>query len=198
MKLITLLLIATALPLLAAETNPAPAPGSAETHITSKSVQFDMKTRQAVYKGDVQVKDPRIDLNCELLTATVSEGGGRVDNLVAESNVVAVITTNNTVFTVTAPKAIYIYQVQPTATNQTLELTGLPEPKITWPQPDSDPVRTNECVGRRILWDFITGVIDIEGHRGVFPSIDSFDNPLQEINKASSTNAPTAAPATNP
>ena len=198
MKLIALLLTATALPVLAAETGPAPAADPAATHITSKSVKFDMKTRQAIYSGEVQVKDPRIELNCELLTATVSESGGRVDNLVAESNVVALITTNNTVFTVTAAKAIYIYEVQPTATNQTLELSGLPEPKITWPQPDSEPARTNEFAARRILWNFGTGVIDAEGHRGVFPSFDTFDNPLKKMDKPAPTNSAPATPANTP
>jgi len=200
MRLIVLSLLALgAVRLCAAETNAEPsAPAAAETQITSQSVDFDLKTRQAIYKGDVHVEDPRIALSCEFLTATIAESGGRVDSLIAESNVVATIITNETVFTVTAAKAIYTYQVLPTATNQTLELTGTPEPSITWPQKDSEPPRTNKFVARKILWDIGTGNINAVGHRGVFPSVDTLSNPMKDIEKAAETNPAPTAPATNP
>ena len=193
MKLIVLLWLATALILSAAPTDLASAANSGETHITSESVNFDLKSRQAIYRGNVHVNDPRISLKCEWLAATISSSGGRVDNLVAETNVVALIATNETVFTVKAAKATYTYQVQPTVTNQTLELTGTPEPTITWPQPESDPVRTNEFAARRILWDIGTGNISAEGHRGVFPSVETFNNPLKELEQAASTNSASAS-----
>jgi lipopolysaccharide export system protein LptA len=194
MKLIAFLLLAIGtVRMHATESGPVPtASGVTETHITSQSVSFDLKTRQAVYRGDVRVDDPRIALTCDFLTATISESGGRVDNLIAESNVVAVIVTNNTTFTVTAAKAIYTYRLSSTATNQTLELTGTPEPRITWPQEGSEPPRTNEFVARRILWDISTGNIDAEGHRGIFPSVDALSNPMKEIQRAATNSAPPA------
>lgn len=200
MKLIVFLLLAFGTArVCAAETDAgAAATNAAETRITSRTVSFDLKTRQAVYRGDVHVDDPRIDLICDFLTATISESGGRVDSLVAESNVVAVITTNNTVFTVTAAKANYNYRVSSTTTNQTLELTGTPEPRITWPQEGSVPPRTNEFVARRILWDISTGNIDAEGHRGVFPSVGALSNPLKEIERATATNSTPVSPSTKP
>jgi hypothetical protein len=194
MKLIAFLLLAIGVAhVCAAETDAGPATtDAAATRITSQLVNFDLKTRQALYQGDVKVEDPRIALTCGILTATISEGAGRVDSLIAESNVVAIITTNNTVFTVTAAKAVYNCRMSHTVTNQTLELSGLPEPKITWPQEGSTPTRTNEFVARRILWDIGTGNIKAEGHRGVFPSVDALNNPLKEIEKTASTNsAPT-------
>lgn len=200
MKLIVFLLLAAgAMHGFAAETDAGAATThAAETHITSKTVNFDLKTRQAVYHGDVKVEDPRIALTCEVLTATISESGGRVDSLIAESNVVAVISTNNTIYTVTAAKAIYNYRVSPAVTNQTLELSGLPEPKITWPQEGSEPPRPNEFAARRILWDIGTGNIIAEGHRGVFPTMDAWSNPLKEIDKATATNSAPPAPSTRP
>jgi hypothetical protein len=173
MKLIILSLLALGvMPLWAVTTQAAPILPASATQITAESVDFDLKSRQAVYHGDVKVVDPRINLNCEWLTATIAESGGRVDRLVAESNVVATIVTNDTVFTVKSPRAIYTYNVLPTVTNQILELSGVPEPTITWPQAASNPPRTNEFIARRILWNIGEGTITAEGHRGVFPSVD--------------------------
>ena len=195
MKLIVFsLLAAGVLSLAAAEPDAAPALAAA-TQITSQAVDFDLKARQAVYHGNVTVQDPRIHLTCEFLTATIAESGGRVDSLVAESNVVAVIVTNNTVFTVTSPKAIYNYQVLASATNQTLELSGLPEPRITWPQTNSVPPETNQFTARRIFWDIGKGTIKAEGHRGVFPNVGA----LKKVTEAAAaTNAPVTPAPTNP
>ncbi|MFN3410430.1 MAG: LptA/OstA family protein [Limisphaerales bacterium] len=179
-----LLLVLGLAPLIARAAEPGP---EAETHIASDSVEFDMKTRLAVYRGNVTVTDPRIALTCEFLTAKVLDSG-QVERIVAETNVVATIVTNNTTFTVTAAKATYTYQVSATATNQTLELTGLPAPKITWPQEDVSPPRTNEFTARRILWDLANERLTAEEHRGVFPDFQA----LRQRNRAA-TNAPPAA-----
>jgi len=167
-----------------------------ETKITARTGEFDLKSRQVVYRENVAVLDPRIQLTCELLTANIAESGGRVDSLVAESNVVAIIATNDTIYTVKAEKAIYTYQLIGTTTNQTLELSGSPAPKITWPQPNSEPPRTNTGIASRILWDLITGKIKAENPQGVFPSVDAARNPLREITEPTSTNSTPAAPAT--
>lgn len=166
-------------------------PGAeAETHIASDTVEFDMKSRLAVYRGNVKVTDPRIALTCEFLTAKVLDSG-QVERIVAETNVVAIIVTNQTTFTVTAARAIYTYQVSATATNQTLELTGVPAPKITWPQEDVVPPRTNEFTARRILWDLANERLTAEEHRGVFPDFES----LRQRNRApANAPAPPAGP----
>jgi lipopolysaccharide export system protein LptA len=190
--LIALSLLAAGILSLAVAAPDASAPAkSAVTQITSQAVDFDLKARQATYRGDVTVLDPRIRLTCETLTATIAESGGRVDSLVAESNVVAIIATNDTVFTVTSSKAIYSYQVTPKTTNQTLELSGLPEPKITWPQTNGVVAETNVFTARRILWNISAGTIKAEGHRGVFPNVDALKNvaaPAAATNKVVAPN----------
>lgn len=194
MKRIALLLLATGTMLLIAATpDTSTPPKAAATQITSKAVDFDLKARQAVYRGNVKVLDPRIQLTCEALTATIAESGGRVDSLVAESNVVATIATNNTVFTVTSSKAIYTYQLTPQITNQTLELSGLPEPKITWPQTNGVTAETNEFTARRILWNISAGTIKAEGHRGVFPNVDALKNVAEPASVTNKVVAPTPA-----
>jgi lipopolysaccharide export system protein LptA len=178
------------MPLRAAdETTPGEAP---VTQITSQTVDFDLKTRQAVYHGDVHVADPRITLTCEMLRATLAEAGGRVESLIAETNVVALIATNDTVYTVKSAQATYTYKVTAAATNQTLELSGEPDPKITWPQAGSDPVLTNEFTARRIFWDIGNDTINAEQHRGVFPNFSASRKPAASAPEA--TNSPTIAP----
>jgi lipopolysaccharide export system protein LptA len=192
MKLTALLLfLAVSLSVRAAE--PTPLTGMPETHISSDSVEFDMKTRVATYQGNVRVADPRITITCDFLTARVPESG-RVDSIVAETNVVAVIATNNTVFTVNAAKAIYTYQVLPFTTNQTLELTGLPAPRVTWPQEDNTPPKTNEFFARRILWDLGRNTFKADEHRGVFPDMEALKKRVKSPDTAASTNAPAAKP----
>jgi len=164
-----------------------PIDAATETHISSDSVEFDMKTRLAIYRGNVRVQDPRITMTCEYLTAKVP-AGGRVDSIIAETNVVATIVTNNTTFTITSAKATYTYQVLPFATNQTLELTGLPLPKISWPQEDVVPPGTNEFTARRILWDLGRGSFRAEEQRGVFPDMETLKKRVP---------IPKVAPATN-
>lgn len=193
MKLIcTLLGLAVTAALWADE--PAATNSLAATHITSDSVEFDMKARVATYSGNVRVADPSITMTCEFLTAKVP-ASGRVESIIAETNVVAVIVTNNTTFTITAAKAIYLYQVFPFATNQTLELTGVPWPKVTWPQEDTTPVQTNEFSARRIVWDLNKNSLKADEHRGVFPDMESMRNRIKP--GASATNTTTAPkPAT--
>jgi lipopolysaccharide export system protein LptA len=157
------------------------------THITSDSVEFDMKARVATYHGNVRVADPSITMTCEFLTAKVP-ASGRVESIVAETNVVAVIVTNSTTFTVTAARAVYLYQVLPFATNQTLELTGEPEPKITWPQENSDPVHTNEFAARRIVWDLNKNTVKADSHRGVFPDMEAMRKRVAQPKDPSATN----------
>jgi lipopolysaccharide export system protein LptA len=182
------LLTAGILSAIAAEPDTAaPAPPGV-TQITSQTVDFDLKARQAVYHGKVNVQDPRIHLTCERLTATIAESGGRVDSLVAESNVVANIATNDTVYTVTSQKATYTYQVAADSTNQTLELIGSPWPTITWPP-------TNVATGRRIFWDIGRGKIKIDEPIGRFPNVDALKKVAEP---APATNAVVAPKPANP
>ena len=111
---------------LPAQTN-APATPRATTRIDSDSVDFDMNTnaRTATYLGHVRVDDPQMKLTCAWLLADLPQGGGHINHIVAETNVVIDFAddkgqTNHA----TSDKAVYDYNVQGTVTNETVTLTG--------------------------------------------------------------------------
>ena len=143
----TLVLASLSLPL-NAQTNPtAPAAKPAErppTQITSDSVDFDLKTRMAVYRGHVRVNDSLMTLTCEVLSAKVPEGGRGFESVVAEQNVTINATdakgqTNRA----TGDKVIYTYKVEGSVTNEVIELTG--NPRLEAPQ--------GTLTGEVIVWD---------------------------------------------
>lgn len=98
------------------------------TQIDSDSADFDLKGRQAIYSGHVRVTDPRMTLTCAQLTVDLPPTGGRINHIVAETNVVIDATdekgaTNH----ITCDKAVYDYNVQGMVTNDTVTLTGNPQ-----------------------------------------------------------------------
>jgi lipopolysaccharide transport protein LptA len=118
--------------ILALVTTNAPAPKTpaphAPTRIDSDSADFDLNGRQAVYYGNVRVDDPRMKLTCAQLTVDLPPTGGRINHIVAETNVVIDATdekgaTNH----VTSDKAVYDYNMQGAVTNETITLTGNPQ-----------------------------------------------------------------------
>ena len=112
------------------KTNATPHPPRV-THIDSDSADFDMNARRAVYRGNVRVSDPEMKLTCALLIADLPQSGGRVNRIVAETNVVIDSTDNKGQTThVTGDKAVYIYNVQNGVTNETVTLTGNPQPRV--------------------------------------------------------------------
>jgi lipopolysaccharide transport protein LptA len=121
--LITLIAVAGVLDL-RAQTNPAVMP-HAPTRIDSDSVDFDLNAHQAVYHGDVRVDDPQMKLTCAHLVVFLPESGGRPDRIVAETNVVIDFTDEkNQKMHTTSDKAVYIFEIQNGATNETVTLTG--------------------------------------------------------------------------
>ena len=128
---------------------PEPKPESVETastHIYSDTVELDIKSRSAVYRGNVRLDDPRIQLTCEQLSAEVPEEGGRVDRVVAETNVVILLfddegNTNRAY----ADKAVYSCTVSDSLTNEVVELSGDPQPRIERPE--------GTLYGDTIVWD---------------------------------------------
>ena len=152
------------------ETNLPPAGADGRTRIASKHGRFDFVTRSLVYADDVRVEDPRIRITCEFLLAKFpTNGNHRVDTIVAETNVVALITTNDITYRITAARAVFIFHPSATTTNETLELSGLPEPSIQWVQDDLATIKTNTFSARRIVWDLMNNNITAEDNHGVFP-----------------------------
>jgi len=98
------------------------------TDISSDSWDYYNETRQMVYHGNVRVDNPQLKLTCAQITAGFSPAGGRINHIVAETNVVIDATdekgaTNH----VTCDKAVYDYNVQGSVTNDTVTLTGNPQ-----------------------------------------------------------------------
>ena len=184
----------------AAATSPAATLGS-ETHITSKLGRFDFNTRSLVYSENVRVVDPRIQLTCEYLTAKFpTNGARRVESITAETNVVALISTNDITYTITAAMAVYTYRPEATKTNETLELTGSPEPAIRWVSGDQPAAKTNEFTARRIVWDLTNNQISAEDNRGSFPDFSNAQHRIKPdtgaTNAVSTNTVPEPKPST--
>ena len=98
------------------------------TEIISKSAYFDLKARTAIYMGDVRIKDPRMELSCEVLTVKLAtEGGGKFQNIIAENNVIIDFSDDKGQHIHgTGGKAIYTYNVTSTYTNDVMELLENP------------------------------------------------------------------------
>jgi lipopolysaccharide export system protein LptA len=126
------LMAATAGPAARAQsgTNAAPPPPRV-THIDSDSADFDGNGHTVTYCGHVHVSDPAMNLTCARLVADLPEAGGRPSRIVAETNVVIDSTDSKGQTThVTGDQAVYIYNVQNGVTNETVTLTGNPQPQV--------------------------------------------------------------------
>jgi len=131
-----------------------------ETSIESDRVDFDMKSRQAIYHGHVRVTDPRVNMTCDTLTARIPNEGKRIDSIVAETNVVILIPDKGVTNHATASRAVYTWQISGGKTNETLELTGLPAPSIETPQ--------GTLTGDSIIWDRGADTLSAKNQRMVY------------------------------
>ncbi len=94
-----------------------------EIDITSDSFDYDQKSGVALYTGHVFVSDPQMQLRCEVMRVVLPAGGGKIDNIVAEKNVVIdLVDPKGQKSHATGGKAVY------QSKSDTVELTG--EPKI--------------------------------------------------------------------
>ena len=151
MKRILLILGAALCSVAAAQTN-VPAsnpPPSGPTEITSDSADFDLNSRQAIYRGQVFVSDPEVKLHCEQLTIKFPMEKGQTNkisrpNLVqAETNVVIDFTDEKgTTYHVTSALAVYAYNVVNLVTNETVTFTG--SPRVETSDATSDTIITSE------------------------------------------------------
>ena len=106
-------------------TSTAPKPPRAPTIINSDRADFDLTGRHAVYRGNVRVDDPQMQMSCEELTADLPQTGGHINHLVALTNVVMdSVDDKGQTNHATSDKAIYDYSVVNGVTNETVTLTG--------------------------------------------------------------------------
>ena len=184
----------------AVETNLPPATNTnLQTVITSKVGYFDIPTRSLVYRDHVRVVDPRINLTCEFLQAKFpTNGSHRVSSIIAETNVVVLIATNDITYTITAARAVYSFQPDATTTNEMLEVTGLPAPVIRWAPNDEPSVKTNEFTAKKIIWDLANNRITAEDHSGTFPDLDMQRRNKKDATSPTNSVSPNAAPESKP
>lgn len=103
------------------------AAGGVVTEILSKRADFDLKARTAVYRGGVLVKDPRMELACEVLTVRLAAQGGQFESIVAETNVsVDFIDEKGQKVHGTGGRAVYTYNVKNGVTNDVVQLLDDP------------------------------------------------------------------------
>jgi lipopolysaccharide transport protein LptA len=115
--------------ILALVTTNAPAPkpqARPETLIEADGpADFDLAGRRVIYHEHVRVDSPNMKLSCEWLAADLPQTGGRVTNIVAETNVVIDATDDKgQKMHATGDKAVYVYTVENGVTNETVTLTG--------------------------------------------------------------------------
>jgi lipopolysaccharide transport protein LptA len=131
-----------------AQTNaPAPRP---PTVIDSESAVFDPNGHQVTYRVHVRVNDPEMKLTCDWLVADLPQAGGRVDHIVATTNVVIDGTdAKGQAMHATCARAVYDYKEQNGATNETVWLTGNAKVEnVQW-----------TITGEPIIWDRVTGSV---------------------------------------
>jgi lipopolysaccharide export system protein LptA len=177
--------VAQSSPASATTNSPAvPPPPRAPAQIYSDSADFDLNGHQAVHRGHVRVDDPEMKLTCSQLVADVPPAGGHPNHIVAETNVVIDFTdtkgqTNHT----TSDKAVYVYNVQDSVTNETVTLTG-------------NPVMVNAQgtqTGDVIIWDRANSKIHFDNPHMIFRQ--SLNSATADTNSAAAqTNSP---PTTN-
>ncbi len=111
------------------------------TLISSDQGDFDLAGHEAIYRGHVRVDDPQMKLTCEQLIADVPQGGGHVNHIVAETNVVIdFIDNKGQTNHATGDKAVYVYSEQGGVTNETVTLTGNPQMENAQSTLTGDPI----------------------------------------------------------
>ena len=116
------------------------------TDIYSDSADFDWLGHTTTNRGNVRVIAPDMKLTCALLIADLPQSGGRLSHVVAETNVVLdAKDSNGQPIHATGDRAVYVYNVENGATNDTVTLTGNPQPQVAFPE--------GTIVADVIVWD---------------------------------------------
>jgi lipopolysaccharide transport protein LptA len=181
------LMIATAGMAARAESNTNAAPRSPRaTDIYSDSADFDGIGHAIIYSGHVRVTDPDMKLTCAQLVADLPQSGGRVNHIVAETNVVidAADPKGETIHA-TGDRAVYDFQTTGLVTNETVTLTGNAEVEnaMGW------------MTGEPIVWDRATGHLSAKNQHMRFR--DNLNGVPADTNAPSATTSNPVATKTN-
>jgi lipopolysaccharide transport protein LptA len=171
--------VAEILALVKTNSVPAPKPARPPTRIDSDSVDFDLTARQAIYRGHVRVDDPEMKLTSEWLVADLPQSGGRVNNIVAKTNVVIDATDEKgQAVHATGDKVVYHYQVQGSVTNETITLTGNPQLENA----------QDTLTGDVIVWDRANNHLSATNQKMVFRQ--NLDGAAVDTNSPETNNLP--------
>ena len=182
--------------ILALVTTNAPAPKPQprpETLIEADGpADFDLAGRRVIYHDNVRVDDPEMKLRCEWLAADLPQTGGRVTNIIAETNVVIDATDDKgQKMHATGDQAVYAYNVQDGVTNETVTLTGNArmEDAQGW------------LTGNSIIWDRARNRLSVPNnpkmviHGNLDGAMAGTNSPVAQTNSSPTTNS--AATETN-
>jgi lipopolysaccharide transport protein LptA len=121
--------------------NPPAKAASCPTQINSDGAEFDLNAHRAVYHGNVVVERPDVKLTCGWLVVDVPPAGGRLNRVVAETNVVIDFTDEKgQKYHVTSAKAVYDLKVENAVTNETVTFTGSPKVETVQSTIESEPM----------------------------------------------------------
>jgi len=161
-------------------TNAAP-PLLRVTDIYSDSADFDLLGRTATNRGNVRVLSADMKLTCALLIAELPQSGGRLNHVVAETNVVLdAKDSKGQPVHATGDRAVYVYSVENGVTNDTITLTaftGNPQPRVE--------VSEGTTTADVIIWDRANNSYHWLGNYHFQPKSDGA---LAETNAPATTN----------
>jgi lipopolysaccharide export system protein LptA len=144
--------------------------------IYSDSADFDWLGHTVTNRGNVRVIAPDMKLTCALLTADFSQTGWHLSHIVAETNVVMDATdSKGQPIHATGDQAVYVYDVQNGVTNDTVTLTGNPQPQVI----DARGIQSADV----IVWDRANNSYHFSGNYHFGPNTN---------NVPAGTNAPAA------
>lgn len=136
------------------------------TDIYADSAFFDGNARTATYRGHVRVINPDLKLSCGRLIADLPQSGGHLDHVVAETNVVIdAKDPKGEPVHVTASKAVYDYSVHNGVTNETVTLTGNPQPRVV----DAQGIQSADV----IVWNCASNSYSFSGNYHLAPNTNS-------------------------
>lgn len=185
--LLPLLLLAASLR--AEDIPPAPLGGGtsalstlkSELHITSRSSEVNLRSNVVVYLGNVRVKEETMNLTCEYLLAIMPQRGGRIESIVAKTNVVMdMVDDKGDKVHGTGEELLYTYEVSETATNEIVRLTGNPYIESAQGRTRADVITFNRT----------TGHIRFENPHMAIKHDGSLTNILPGVGPLGRTNAP--------
>ena len=184
LSLITLMAVAAGTVVLAQLNNSAPPELQHLTDIYADGrATFDGIGHTATYRDNVCVSNAEIKLTCALLVANLPVSGGRLNHIVAETNVVIDAKDDEGhPIHATSDKTVYDYNVQNGVTNITVTLTGNPQPQVITRQ--GTFVSTNWA--DVIIWDRVNKGFQFRGniHSTYGPVLAETNAPAAVTNKA--------------